>query len=117
MTTISEDSKAIARTTLQVLQAARLPAEQWQEIEAQLHALERALNAGDADAFHQTRRKLEQLSHPRIGQIGKTPPSTPQPPTSHLRDFINRMVDALQTQPPAPTPIPKQSAGQSDAGR
>lgn len=108
MATISNDHKALAHTALRVLLQAELPAEQWREVEAQVQNLQRALEQEDADAFCQARKRLEQLSQPRIGRIGTDPKTPLQPPQPQTRDFINHMVETLQARqrhvPPQDTP-------------
>lgn len=113
---ITDDLKSLARTTLQVLRNAQLPAEQWREVEAQLHRLQEALERDDAAAFRQARDQLEQLSRPRIGQIG-SPPATPSPAPEPTRDFINRLVHTLAPRATTPPDKPSDAPKPPDKGR
>lgn len=117
MATISNDHKALAQTALRTLLNAQLPAEQWQEVEIHLHRLQGALEQDDAEAFRQTLGELEQLSRPRIGQIG-SPPATSSPAPEPTRDFINRMVHTLAPQKTTPPPDkPNDAPKPPDKGR
>lgn len=114
MEPIPDDAKAFAQTTLQVLLTAQLPEEQWQEVEAELQKLQRALEQNDAHAFRQARERLEELGHPRIGRIGKDPKTAPQPPSPAMRDYLNHLVSTLQPPRPAKPPNPTPPANQPD---
>lgn len=113
MANITDDAKSLAITCLQTLPEVQLPAEQWQEIETQLHRLQDALNRDDGDAFRQARDWLGELRRPRIGRIGD-PALQPTPPPEPIREFINSLVDTLTprgTNPPSEEhqDAPKQS--------